>query len=64
MPDWLDVGEYNGTHRITFSQAKTGTLQYLDITPQAYGLLGDAAEEGRVFVGLKYSAYVNLELKR
>jgi integrase/recombinase XerD len=26
--------------------------------------LGEPAEEGRVFVGLKYSAYINLELKR
>lgn len=61
---WPDLSQYDGQHRITFSQQKTVNLQYLDITEQAYNLLGEKKPEGRVFQGLKYSAYLNTELLR
>jgi len=61
---WSEVSQLEGVHRITFNQQKTGTLQYLDITPQAFALMGDMAAEGRVFYPLKYSAYMNIELIR
>jgi integrase len=62
--DWSEIGQLNGIHRITFNHQKTGTLQYLDITEQAYSLLGEPSKQGRVFEGLKYSSYVNVELLR
>jgi integrase len=62
--DWSEVSQFDGVHRITFNQKKTGNLQYLDITPQAYQLLGEQASQGRVFQSLKYSAYMNTELLR
>ena len=61
--EWSEVSQFDGVHRITFNQKKTGKLQYLDITPQAYTLSGDAAT-GRIFQSLKYSAYMNTELLR
>jgi integrase len=62
--DWSEISQFNGVHRITFNQKKTGNLQYLDITPQAYSLLGESEKQGRVFQYLKYSAYFNTELLR
>ena len=62
---WSDVQAYDGGHRIIFNQQKTNSLQYLDISEQAYQLMGDPAEpDDRVFMGLKYSAYHNTELLR
>jgi integrase len=60
---WSDVQKFDGGHRIIFHQQKTQGLQYLDISAQAYGLLGER-KEGRVFTGLRYSAYMNTELLR
>jgi integrase len=60
---WSDVQKFDGGHRIIFHQQKTKGLQYLDISAQAYGLLGER-KEGRVFTGLRYSAYMNTELLR
>jgi integrase/recombinase XerD len=62
--DWSEVSQFDGVYRITFNQKKTGNLQYLDITPQAYQLMGQVANQGRVFQSLKYSAYMNTELLR
>lgn len=61
--DWSEVSQFDGVHRITFNQKKTGNLQYLDITPQAFQLMGESSQ-GRVFQTLKYSAYMNTELLR
>lgn len=60
---WAEVQEFDGGHRIIFHQQKTKGLQYLDISAQAYGLLGEK-KAGRVFTGLRYSAYMNTELLR
>jgi integrase/recombinase XerD len=62
--DWSEISQFDGVHRITFNQKKTGALQYLDITQQAFNLLGISEKQGRVFQGLKYSAYMNTELLR
>jgi integrase len=62
--DWSEVSQFDGVHRITFNQKKTGNLQYLDITPQSYQLMGESGSQGRVFQTLKYSAYMNTELLR
>ncbi|MCD2449728.1 site-specific integrase [Methylicorpusculum oleiharenae] len=60
--DWEQVSILNGGHRITFSQQKTKTLQYLDITPQAFKLMGEQQKAGRVFEGLRYSNWMNVAL--
>lgn len=62
--DWSNVSQMNGMHRITFMQKKTKGLQYLDITPQAFNLMGRQEQQGRVFVGLRYSTNSNVELLR
>lgn len=62
--DWREFGQLNGVYRITFSQKKTGGLQYLDITPQAFALMGEPQPAGRVFSGLRYSTNSNVELLR
>src|ERR1041385_202252 len=50
---------------IVFKQKKTKQQEYLPITEQARELLGERGiPEERVFTGLKYSAYVNVELQR
>ena len=61
--DWSEVSQLDEVQRITFNQKKTGNLQYLDITPQAFQLMGESSQ-GRVFQTLKYSAYMNTELLR
>ena len=61
---WSDLSQLDGVHRITFNQKKTGTLQYLDLTNQAVNLLGESAIQGRIFEGLKYSSFMNVELLR
>ncbi|NOT13039.1 MAG: site-specific integrase [Methylococcaceae bacterium] len=62
--DWSEVSQFDGVYRITFNQKKTGNLQYLDITLQAYNLLGVPDKQGRIFQSLRYSAYMNTELLR
>lgn len=62
--DWSEVSQFDDVHRITFNQKKTGNLQYLDIPPQAYRLMGNSNTQGRVFQSLKYSSYMSTELLR
>lgn len=62
--EWPEISQFDGVYRITFNQQKTGTLQYLDITQQAFNLLGEPEKQGRVFQGLKYSSWMNIELLR
>ena len=62
---WSEVQYFEGSYRLTFHQEKTEGLQYLDISDQAYKLLGTEDEpDQRVFKGLKYSAYHNAELAK
>ncbi len=63
---WSEVQHSQQTgYSIVFRQKKTKGQEYLPITEQAYSLLGERAEQDeRVFVGLRYSAYMNLELSK
>ncbi|PKV51875.1 site-specific recombinase XerD [Aquimarina sp. MAR_2010_214] len=58
-----DVGK--AIFRIVFQQKKTEGVEYLYISQQARELLGERKDtEERVFKGLRYSAYMNLQLLR
>ena len=62
---WSGVQSTNEGWRITFHQQKTKGLQYLDISEQARGYLGEQGNpDERVFIGLKYSSYMNVELSK
>lgn len=62
---WSEVQNTNEGWRIIFHQQKTKGLQYLDISEQARGYLGEQGNPNeRVFIGLKYSSYMNVELTK
>jgi integrase/recombinase XerD len=62
---WSEVQSTNEGWRITFHQQKTKGLQYLDISDQARVFLGEQGnQDERVFIGLKYSSYMNVELTK
>ncbi len=62
---WSEVQKFNDGYKITFHQKKTEALQYLDISEQAYKLMGEPDEqEQRVFKSLKYDAYHNAEITK
>lgn len=65
---WGELHLHDGSWRVTFRQKKTKGFEYLDISDQAKKLIGEPEEgylpEDRVFKGLKYSAYHNLEILR
>ncbi|HHC7341185.1 TPA: site-specific integrase [Vibrio parahaemolyticus] len=67
---WSEIETFNNHKRIIFDQVKLShgdakSLQYLDIPKSAESLLGSPkASHERVFKGLKYSSYINLELLR
>jgi len=62
---WSEVQNTNEGWKITFHQQKTKGLQYLDISEQAKGYLGEAGNPNeKVFTGLKYSSYMNVELSK
>lgn len=62
---WSEVQHFNDSYRVTFHQQKTDSLQYLDISSQAYKLMGEPGEpEERVFKKLKYDAYHNAEITK
>lgn len=62
---WSEVHNTNEGWRITFHQQKTKGLQYLDISEQARGYLGEAGNPDEiVFTGLRYSSYMNVELSK
>ena len=62
---WSELQKINDGFRITFHQQKTKGLQYLDLSKQAKGYLGEAGSpDDRVFTGLKYSSYMNVELSK
>lgn len=67
---WSEIETFNNHKRIIFDQVKLSqgdakSLQYLDLPKFAESLLGPVkAAHERVFKGLKYSSYMNVELLR
>jgi integrase len=62
---WSEVQKQNEGFRVVFRQQKTGGQEYLDIPNQARNYLGQQGNsDERVFVGLKYSAWHNMELQK
>ncbi|GAB4032931.1 phage integrase SAM-like domain-containing protein [Spirosoma gilvum] len=62
---WADVQDFNGFTRLVFTQKKTGGIEYLDINPQALVYMGQRGQpDERVFIGLRYSVWHNMELQK
>jgi integrase len=62
---WSELQNTNEGWRITFHQQKTKGLQYLDMSEQARGYLGEQGNPNeRIFTGLRYSSYMNVELSK
>ena len=62
---WKDVHKEGENDRIIFRQQKTKGQEYLDINRQAREFMGERGNlEDRVFIGLKYSAWHNMELQK
>jgi integrase len=62
---WSEVQNTGEGWRITFHQQKTKGLQYLDISEQARGYMGQpGSSDEKVFIGLKYSSYMNVALSK
>jgi integrase/recombinase XerD len=62
---WSELHKTDDGWRITFHQKKTTGLQYLDISEQAINYLTErGAPNERVFTGLTYSSYMNVELSK
>jgi integrase len=62
---WSEVQKQGDGWRVTFRQQKTRGQEYLDISYQARNYLGQQGNpDERVFVGLKYSGWHNIELQR
>jgi integrase len=61
--DWSELKKEGENWKIVFHQQKTKGLQYHYINEQAKSLLGNQNEKaGRIFSGLRYSAYMNVAL--
>lgn len=62
---WSELQNTSDGWRITFHQQKTKGLQYLDMSEQARSFLGEQGNPNeKVFSGLKYSSYMNVELSK
>ncbi|MBN1158458.1 MAG: site-specific integrase [Bacteroidales bacterium] len=62
---WSEVQKHGYGWRVVFRQKKTRGQEYLDISNQAREYLGNqTGPDERVFIGLKYSGWYNIELHR
>jgi len=62
---WSEVQKQGDSFRVIFRQQKTRGQEYLDISNQAREYLGEQGKpDERVFIGLKYSGWHNIELQR
>ena len=62
---WSEVRQTDKGWSIDFHQKKTKDIQYHPIQEQAYRYMGERGEpKDRVFKGLKYSSYMNVELSK
>lgn len=63
--EWKDVRKEDDNWKIVFTQKKTKDLQYHYINKKAKEFLGEPVEgHKRVFVGLRYSSYMNTALSQ
>lgn len=63
--DWSELQREGGNWKIVFHQQKTKGLQYHYISEQAKSLLGNEIQNsGRIFSGLRYSAYMNTAISQ
>lgn len=62
---WSELQSDEGNWKVVFHQQKTKGLQYHPIPKNAMELLGEIQEnDDKVFVGLRYSAYMNVALSK
>jgi integrase len=62
---WSEVQRQDEGWKVIFRQKKTRGQEYLDISNQAREYLGEqGGPEERVFTGLRYSAWHNMELQK
>jgi len=62
---WSKIHKFDAGYRIQFIQQKTKGVEYLDIPTNALQYIGEKENpDDRVFIGLKYSAYMNTALAR
>lgn len=62
---WGKIQEFDGGIRIQYTQKKTKGVEYLDIPREAIKYLGERQNPAdRIFMGLKYSDYMNTALSR
>jgi integrase len=62
---WKDVQKFGDFTRVTFKQKKTGGQEYLDISEQAVGYMGERGKDNeKVFSGFKYNSYTLVELSK
>ncbi|WP_010520907.1 tyrosine-type recombinase/integrase [Aquimarina agarivorans] len=62
---WSEVNDEKDSSKIIFRQQKTKGQEYLEASKQARELLGQRKEPNdRVFIGLRYSDYMNTALSR
>jgi integrase/recombinase XerD len=60
---WENIRHDDNGWKVVFNQQKTKGLQYLDISEDARQFLGQEGKQNeRVFIGLKYSSYMNTAL--
>jgi len=62
---WSEVVRVGDSWRLDFTQKKTGGVEYMPISNQAYVLCGDRADDDRlVFDGLQDPSWISVPLKR
>lgn len=61
---WQELSKEGDHYRINFTQKKTGGVEYMPISEQAYLICGEPQEPDRlVFEGLQDSSYINRPVK-
>lgn len=62
---WKELSVEGGHYRINFTQRKTGGVEYMPISEQAYLICGEPAEPDRlVFEGLQDPSWINRPVKK
>ena len=61
---WEDVTEFDGMTRLVFRQRKTGSQEYLDISPQAVEYMGERRADERAVFDIPKSDLLNMALRR